>query len=114
MKHLLLILALSATLLAPVSLTTGCKATPEQVAYKSLKVTWETVHRAKMNESVLFVQGKIPLETHQKIRAAHSAYRDAMDLALRSAKYDWNAPTPEAVSSMASDLLSLIIKASNP
>ena len=108
MKHLLLILALSATLLAPASLTTGCKATPEQVAYKSLKVTWDTVHRAMLAYGELYRAGKVDPQTHAAVVQVHKRYRAAMNLAVDAAQLDWTAPTNVGLSDLAAQLLTLI------
>lgn len=110
-KKLLLALLLLCLPLAPVVFSTGCKTTQEQVAYKSLKVTWDTVHRAMLVYGELYREGKVPPETHAKVVAIHKRYRASMAIAIDAAQLDWSAPTSAELTALATQLCSLISQA---
>lgn len=89
-------------------LNTGCKTTQQEVAYKTIKTTWETVHASMQAYADLRVAGKVPDQTHNQIADLHRKYQSAMSVAITAGGLNWNDPPTADLQALAARLIGLI------
>lgn len=106
MKRLFLALLLLAAPLAV--LNTGCQTTRQELAYKSIKTTWETVHASMQAYADLRVAGKVDDVAHAKVLDLHQKYQASMDLAIVTGGLDWMDPPTADLQEVAGKLIGLI------
>lgn len=103
-----LTLFLCAVLFGATSLLTGCQGTPKRVAYKTLKITAETVDSAMTAYAEAVVLGLVHEVDQAKVRALHDQYRIAFVKAVAAAEFDYENATPGEVAGLASGLVALV------
>lgn len=110
-KSLLLALALTCAVVAPVTFT-GCAVTrtTEAVVFDSFKTTYNASYSAYTSWLELVVKGKVSKADEARVDKAWNDFRDAFSIAFQTASQNWSAATPEQVQRLADNLITLIRK----
>lgn len=102
MKNKLIPWALSCLLL----LLAGCVTREaESISYKSLAATAEAANAAMNAYGELYRAGAISPEDEKRIDGIHEDFRQRYRVALKAAKYDYAAATPELLSIFLATLI---------
>jgi hypothetical protein len=111
MKRLLATVTAALLLCLPLAplplLSTGC-VTAQEASYKTLKVTWETVHASMLAYADLNAAGKVSASDRAFVVQLHNDYRHAFDIAITAAQLNWETATPADVASLALELVNFV------
>jgi hypothetical protein len=106
--RLFFILPLIVCLLMPVPLTTGCKTSRQEIAYRTLASIELTVDRSMTAYSDQVVAGKVDQATQDKVKDVYGRYQAAFSAAVAAAKLNFNTQAPSDVATLADSLTSII------
>jgi len=105
---------LALTIALPMSQLTGCGTLPERpaqtIALDSLRTTYDVTRDAYKTAVRLWVRGKITDAQLKPVNQAWNDFRAGMDVAVRGAGQDWNAPASQNVLTLKENLFNLIKK----
>lgn len=87
--------------------TTGC-TNVKGVVYKTLAATAYSVDTSLKAYTDQVVAGKVTTAHQVKVRDAKRQYEVAMKAAIETAQFNFQAPTPEALTALANLLLTTI------
>lgn len=92
-------------------LVAGCVHTPEAERYLALSHTKTVVLEGMDLYGYELASGRVDAETEAKIDQAYLKFSAAFKAAVKLARYDYQAPTPESVLDLSFELLDLINQA---
>jgi hypothetical protein len=95
--------------LATLCLISGCTAPMGGGGSLRLKQTRDDMDSAMTRyRNVALPSGNVTLAGQQQVTAAYDAYKAAFDAAVQNANSNYNAPTPNNVTQLADQLLSVL------
>ena len=108
-KQLSLLLALAFVAITP-SLTTSCTTphTAEEIAFKSMQVTFDTVEAARHDFAERYKAKKVSEATYQKALVIDGKFRQSFDEALNLFGQNWSVNAPDKVRLVADELLAIL------
>jgi hypothetical protein len=89
-------------------LTTGCKTSPQEIAYRTLASIELTVDKSMTAYSDQVVKGAVDQPTQDKVKDIYGRYQTAFSAAVTAAKLNFNSQAPADVASLADSLVSII------
>lgn len=99
-------------LLAPAAgtlcLSTGCKHSPQTLAYKSLASVGASVDAAMLAYFDLVKQGKLSNDAQVQVMNLHMKYQPVFHTAVLAAKMDLNSVAPAELVTLATSLIDTI------
>lgn len=110
-KLLLLLLACGSLALAVPTLT-GCKGTPQQIAFKTLSTVETTTTAAYDTYVSQVIAGTVPTNSLPTISRKFNLFQASFLIALDGVQYNTNALAPDSLTVLSGDLLNLIATAS--
>jgi len=110
-KLLLLLLACGSLALAVPTLT-GCKGTPQQIAFKTLSSVETTTTAAYDTYVSQVIAGTVPTNSLPTISRKFNLFQASFLIALDGVQYNTNALAPDSLTVLSGDLLNLIATAS--
>ena len=108
MKILSSMILAVALLTAPMTMVTGCKSTPQQIAYKSLKSVQVASVAALHVYGAAYRRGEIDADTKAKVHDLYARYQKAWSLAATAAQFNYSSPSTPELTAAVGELVEFI------
>lgn len=97
-------------IVAPVAVivSSGCKSTPQQIAYKSLRSVQQASVAALNIYGAAYKRGEIDETTRAKVLALYTKYQVAFSTAVTVAQFNYDAPSTPELTAAAMELINLV------